>query len=117
MARKGRARRFREARELKQAWLRHGPRIPLEVDDAPYRDVGGPLLEYLRELTAEEGTEVLVLLPELIALDGVIALQFAGDGAQLAFRYSTRTSIALEALQQALAKPRVLTDGRLRWVA
>ena len=54
-----------DARAIEQEWRQHGPRIPLEVDDAPYRDVGRPLLEYLRDLTAEEGTEVLVLLPEL----------------------------------------------------
>jgi hypothetical protein len=54
-----------DAREIEEEWRRHGPRIPLEVDDAPYRDVGRPLLEYLRDLTAEEGTEVLVLMPEL----------------------------------------------------
>ena len=43
-----------------------GPRVPLEVDEAPYRDIGRPLLGYLRELTADEGTEVLVLMPELV---------------------------------------------------
>ena len=47
-------------------WARHGPRIPLEVDEAPYRDIGPPLLGYLRELTADEGTQVLVLMPELV---------------------------------------------------
>jgi hypothetical protein len=54
-----------DAREIRDEWRRHGPRIPLEVDDAPYRDVGLPLLGYLRDLTAEAGTEVLVLMPEL----------------------------------------------------
>jgi amino acid transporter len=55
-----------EAKEIKAEWLRHGPRTTLEVVDAPYRDLGPPLLAYLRELTAEEGTEVLVLMPELV---------------------------------------------------
>jgi amino acid transporter len=55
-----------DAREVRSEWERYGPRIPLEVDEAPYRDLGHPLLEYLRELTAEEGTTVLVLLPELV---------------------------------------------------
>jgi hypothetical protein len=55
-----------DARQIEEEWRRHGPRIPLEVVDAPYRDVGSPLLSYLRELTDEEGTEVLVLLPELV---------------------------------------------------
>ena len=54
-----------EARELRDDWARQGPRIPLEVDEAPYRDLGQPLLRYLRRLTAEEGTAVLVLMPEL----------------------------------------------------
>ena len=54
-----------EARELREDWSRQGPRIPLEVDEAPYRDLGQPLLRYLRNLTAEEGTTVLVLMPEL----------------------------------------------------
>jgi amino acid transporter len=55
-----------EARGIREEWARHGPRVPLEVDEAPYRDIGRPLLNYLRELTAEEGTEVLVLMPELV---------------------------------------------------
>jgi len=54
-----------DANEIREEWRHHGPRIPLEVVDAPYRDVGRPLLQYLRDLTAEEGTEVLVLMPEL----------------------------------------------------
>jgi amino acid transporter len=54
-----------DAREIREEWRHHGPRVPLEVVDAPYRDVGRPLLQYLRDLTAEEGTEVLVLMPEL----------------------------------------------------
>jgi amino acid transporter len=55
-----------DAAEIRAEWAREGPRIPLEVDEAPYRDLGRPLLAYLRELTAEPGTAVLVLLPELV---------------------------------------------------
>ncbi len=51
---------------IRREWLAHGPRIPLEVDEAPYRDLGEPLLRYLRELTGPGGQEVLVVLPELI---------------------------------------------------
>ena len=54
-----------DAREIRDEWRHHGPRIPLEIVDAPYRDVGRPLLSYLRELTDEDGNEVLVLMPEL----------------------------------------------------
>jgi amino acid transporter len=52
------------ADELRAEWLRHGPRIPLEINEAPYRDVGVPLLDYLRPLTCD--AQVLVLLPELV---------------------------------------------------
>jgi hypothetical protein len=55
-----------DARQIRREWSLHGPRLPLGVDEAPYRDIGGPLLTYLRDLTAEEGTAVLVLMPELI---------------------------------------------------
>jgi len=55
-----------DAAEIREEWSRHGARIPLEVVDAPYRDLGQPLLAYLRELTAEPGTTVLVLMPELV---------------------------------------------------
>jgi hypothetical protein len=55
-----------DAKEVREGWVRYGPRIPLEVDEAPYRDIGRPLLGYLRDLTAQEGTQVLVLMPELV---------------------------------------------------
>ena len=31
-------------------------RLPLEVEEAPYRDLGDPLLRYLRGITADEET-------------------------------------------------------------
>jgi amino acid transporter len=52
--------------DIRQEWERSGPRIPLEVDEAPYRDLGKPLLRYLRDLTADGETQVLVLMPELV---------------------------------------------------
>ena len=55
-----------DAAAMRSEWAQEGPRIPLEVDEAPYRDLGAPLLEYLRGLTAEPGTQVLVLMPELV---------------------------------------------------
>jgi hypothetical protein len=54
-----------EAAEMRRKWLAADPRVPLEVLAAPYRDIGDPLLAYLRELTGE-GNDVLVVLPELI---------------------------------------------------
>lgn len=55
-----------DARAIRADWVTRGPRLPLDVDDAPYRDFGPPLLGYLRELTADEDTAVLVILPELV---------------------------------------------------
>jgi amino acid transporter len=55
-----------DAKEIRSEWSRYGPRIPLEVDEAPYRDIGQPLLGYLRSLTEDGETEVLVLMPELV---------------------------------------------------
>jgi hypothetical protein len=54
-----------EAAEIRREWRTEGAGVPLEVLAAPYRDIGDPMLTYLRELTAEGG-DVLVVLPELI---------------------------------------------------
>jgi amino acid transporter len=54
-----------EAAAIRRKWLAEDARVPLEVLAAPYRDIGDPLLAYLRELT-DDGYEVLVVLPELI---------------------------------------------------
>jgi len=55
-----------DAREARAEWARHGPRLPLHVEEAPYRDIGAPLLHYLRGITADPDVAVLVLMPELI---------------------------------------------------
>jgi amino acid transporter len=55
-----------EGDAIRRDWLEHGPGIPLDVDEAPYRDIGGPLVSYLRELTGDETTEVIVVMPELV---------------------------------------------------
>ena len=43
-----------------------GSPLSLEISDAPYRDIGEPLLRYLRELTAEQDVAVNVVMPELV---------------------------------------------------
>ncbi len=55
-----------DAADIRRAWALQGPALPLEVPEAPYRDIGGPLLSYLRDLTADEDTAVLVVMPELV---------------------------------------------------
>jgi amino acid transporter len=54
-----------EANTIRREWRTEGARIPLEVHAAPYRDIGDPLLAYLRELTGQ-GYDVLVVLPEIV---------------------------------------------------
>jgi amino acid transporter len=55
-----------DARAIRSEWAGHGPRIPLHVEDAPYRDIGTPLLHYLRGITEDPDVAVVVLMPELI---------------------------------------------------
>jgi hypothetical protein len=54
-----------EAIEIRREWKAEGAGIPLEVLAAPYRDIGDPMLAYLRKLTTD-GDDVLVVMPELI---------------------------------------------------
>jgi hypothetical protein len=55
-----------DAIAVRRAWLEEGPPIPLEVDDAPYRDIGVPLRRYVRDLTADGETGLVVVMPELV---------------------------------------------------
>jgi hypothetical protein len=55
-----------EAREVGEEWQRAGLNMPLDLSDAPYRDIGAPLLDYLRELTEDPDTVVNVVLPEVV---------------------------------------------------
>jgi len=55
-----------EARSVGEDWQRAGLGIPLDLTDAPYRDIGSPLLAYLRELTDDPDTVVNVVLPEVV---------------------------------------------------
>ena len=55
------------ARRLEDDWLRFPTGVPLEVESAPYRDVGKPLLSYLRGITADPDAVAVVVMPELVA--------------------------------------------------
>ncbi len=55
-----------EARAFEREWTEAGSPFPLDLSDAPFRDVGTPLLAYLRELTAQPGTAVNVVMPEIV---------------------------------------------------
>jgi hypothetical protein len=55
-----------EAARVRDAWLHAGIEMPLDLSDAPYRDVGTPLLGYVRGLTADPDTVVNVVMPEMV---------------------------------------------------
>jgi len=55
-----------EAHRLRSEWQRHEVDLPLDIVEAPFRDLGEPLLHYLRELTADGETTVNVIMPELV---------------------------------------------------
>jgi hypothetical protein len=41
--------------------------LPVAVVEAPFRDVGKPLLSYLRQITAEPDAVAVAVMPELVA--------------------------------------------------
>jgi amino acid transporter len=55
-----------EGGRFREEWRRAGIAMPLDLSEAPYRDIGTPLLAYIRELTAEPGTVVNIVMPELV---------------------------------------------------
>ena len=55
-----------EAEAFEREWREAGVVMPLDLSDAPYRDIGTPLLAYLRELTTDPDTAVNVVMPEIV---------------------------------------------------
>jgi amino acid transporter len=55
-----------DAGRIEREWQRFPTRMPLDVVDAPYRDLGKPLLTYLRRITADPEAIAVVVMPELI---------------------------------------------------
>jgi amino acid transporter len=55
-----------EADRLRTDWLAGGMSIPLQIEEAPFRDIGDPLRAHLREITADPGAVAVVVMPELI---------------------------------------------------
>ena len=56
-----------DARRVESDWRKFPTGLPLEVVDAPYRDIGKPLLAYLRQITADPEAVAVVVMPELAA--------------------------------------------------
>jgi amino acid transporter len=55
-----------DAARLQRDWRRFELDVPLEVVEAPFRDVGQPMLDYLRRVTSEPAARAAVVMPELI---------------------------------------------------
>jgi hypothetical protein len=55
-----------EADQLRREWTVKNMPVPLEVEEAPFRDIGDPLTTYLREITADPEAIAVVVMPELI---------------------------------------------------
>ncbi|MEW1634071.1 APC family permease [Streptomyces sp. NPDC093801] len=56
-----------EARGLREAWADVDPGMPLKILHSPYREVVGPVVAYVEEAAAAEGTDMLsVVIPEYV---------------------------------------------------
>jgi amino acid transporter len=55
-----------EADVMRREWGRLETSLPLEIVEAPFRDLGDPLLRYLRTITADPETVASVIMPELV---------------------------------------------------
>jgi amino acid transporter len=55
-----------EAARLRGEWSSQSMSVPLEVEEAPFRDLGDPLRRHLRAITADPGAVAVVIMPELI---------------------------------------------------
>jgi hypothetical protein len=55
-----------EADRVERDWAKREMPLPLEIEEAPYRDLGDPLLRYLRRITAYPDAAAIVVIPELI---------------------------------------------------
>jgi len=55
-----------DAGEIIEAWHDWGVDVPLTLVEAPFRDIGPPLLEEIHDVVARRDTVVTVVLPELV---------------------------------------------------
>jgi amino acid transporter len=55
-----------EAAKIERDWRRFPTGVPLEIVEAPYRDLGQPLLAHLRRITADPEAVAVVVMPELV---------------------------------------------------
>jgi hypothetical protein len=51
---------------MQEEWGERGCQIPLDIVEAPFRDLTGPILDEVRRFTARPDTLVIVVLPEVV---------------------------------------------------
>jgi len=55
-----------EVERIRNEWVLRPMPIPLDIEEAGFRDLGDPLLRYLRGITADPDTVAVVVMPELV---------------------------------------------------
>ena len=55
-----------DAARLRSDWRERKIPCELEIEEAPFRDIGDPLLRYLKEITADPDAVAVVVMPELV---------------------------------------------------
>jgi amino acid transporter len=55
-----------EAERMEHEWAEREMAIPLQIEEAPFRDIGDPLMRHLRRITADPHAVAAVVMPELI---------------------------------------------------
>jgi len=55
-----------DAARVRRDWSRFSIDVPLEIIEAPFRDLGEPLRAYLARITAEPRSIAVVVMPELV---------------------------------------------------
>jgi hypothetical protein len=55
-----------EAEAMRRDWREFPTGVPLEIVDDPFRDIGSPLLSYLRGITADPEAVAVVVMPEVV---------------------------------------------------
>jgi amino acid transporter len=58
--------RSEEAERFRRDWEKWDLEMPVEIHEAPYRDLGDPLLRRIRAVTADPDAVAVVLMPELV---------------------------------------------------
>ncbi len=54
------------AHRMQEEWGERGLDIPLDIAEAPFRDLTGPMLDEVRRVTAREDTLAVVVVPEFV---------------------------------------------------